>query len=185
MEKFINLDGSSICYTLTYKKVKHITLRVKAGGSVFVTAPVRTSVKDIENFISSKSNWLTSGVARLSKVTALEDIPVCLHTPAQCDEIILPYLKKYFPLFSETIGCTPTIKYRSMKTKWGICRPTLKTITFNKRLIDKPADAIEYVVLHEYIHFWHPNHGKGFYAELARLMPDYKEREKLLKSMHE
>ena len=45
----------------------------------------------------------------------------------------------------------------------------------------KPRAALEYVVLHEYVHFLHPNHQAGFHAEMARLMPDYLARRALLK----
>ena len=47
--------------------------------------------------------------------------------------------------------------------------------------MEKPLPAQEYVVLHEYVHFLHPNHGPAFHAEMARLMPDDKARRRLLR----
>ena len=43
-----------------------------------------------------------------------------------------------------------------------------------------PAECIEYVVLHEFAHFVHPNHSKDFYALVEKLMPDWKERREML-----
>ena len=43
------------------------------------------------------------------------------------------------------------------------------------------AAAQEYVVVHEFCHFAHPNHSPAFWAAVARVMPDYKARQALLK----
>ena len=43
------------------------------------------------------------------------------------------------------------------------------------------AAAQEYVVVHEFCHFAHPNHSPTFWAAVARVMPDYKARQALLK----
>ncbi len=74
----------------------------------------------------------------------------------------------------------PEIKIRHMTSRWGSCRPHKGSITLNSRLIEKPIRCIEYVVLHEFAHFIHPNHSKKFYDFVAMLMPDWKERRKML-----
>lgn len=76
---------------------------------------------------------------------------------------------------------TPVIKIRSMKSRWGSCIPVKKQITLNLKLIHYPIDFIEYVVLHEFVHFIHPNHSKEFYQVIETLMPDYKKRMELVK----
>ncbi|OYP38116.1 metal-dependent hydrolase [Lachnotalea glycerini] len=49
-------------------------------------------------------------------------------------------------------------------------------MSLNSKLIEAPRNCIEYVVLHEFTHFIHPNHSKKFYDFVAMLMPDWKER---------
>lgn len=44
-----------------------------------------------------------------------------------------------------------------------------------------PDEAIDYVIVHELAHIKHKNHSKAFYALIEKYLPDYKEREKLLK----
>jgi predicted metal-dependent hydrolase len=44
-----------------------------------------------------------------------------------------------------------------------------------------PEAAREYVVVHELAHLFEMNHSRRFYDIVARYMPDYKERNKLLK----
>ncbi|MCD7797226.1 MAG: M48 family metallopeptidase [Clostridiales bacterium] len=45
-----------------------------------------------------------------------------------------------------------------------------------------PPRAVDYVVVHELAHIRHHNHSKDFYAFVEKYMPDYKQREKLLKN---
>ena len=63
-----------------------------------------------------------------------------------------------------------------MTSRWGSCQTVKGIITLNSKLIEKPLRCIEYVVLHEFAHFIHPNHSKEFYDFVASLMPDWKER---------
>lgn len=85
------------------------------------------------------------------------------------------YYNQYWPIF-EKLGFQPIeIKYRNMKTTWGVCRPTKGTITFSKQLIHQPAIFIEYVVVHELCHLLHPNHSAQFYEAVTTLLPEWKE----------
>ncbi len=44
-----------------------------------------------------------------------------------------------------------------------------------------PEEAIDLVVVHELCHILEKNHGPRFYALLARYLPDWAERKKLLR----
>lgn len=74
----------------------------------------------------------------------------------------------------------PIIKVRYMTSRWGSCQSKRGVITLNSKLIEAPRNCIEYVVLHEFTHFIHPNHSKKFYDFVAMLMPDWKERKREL-----
>ena len=50
----------------------------------------------------------------------------------------------------------------------------------NLELIKTPKACIEYIALHEVLHFRYPNHNLSFYGALGNLISDWKEREKLL-----
>ena len=88
-------------------------------------------------------------------------------------EAMHPYFKKYVPVF-------PQIKFRKMTSRWGSCQPQKNILTFNTLLIETPVECIEYVVAHEFTHFLEANHSKNFYNKLEKIMPDWKQRKKLL-----
>ena len=85
-----------------------------------------------------------------------------------------------YPQFVPYGAPYPVWTVRSMTSRWGSCQPQTGKITLNSKLIFYPKEAIEYVVVHEFAHFAHPDHSKAFWTLVAEIMPDYKERKKLL-----
>ncbi len=97
---------------------------------------------------------------------------------AQCRSVFTEIMLQAYSLMQK-YGVSipmPTLRMRKMKTRWGSCTPTRGIITLNKRLLEYSRDCIEFVALHEFCHFIHPNHSKQFYNALSSLMPDWKER---------
>jgi predicted metal-dependent hydrolase len=73
------------------------------------------------------------------------------------------------------------IKITSARTRWGSCSAK-GTLCFTWRLVMAPLPVIDYVVVHELVHLTERNHGRSFWAKVATLMPDYKQKIKWLKS---
>ncbi|MEI6096412.1 MAG: YgjP-like metallopeptidase domain-containing protein, partial [Gammaproteobacteria bacterium] len=44
--------------TLTRKRIKNINLRISRDGSVHISAPLRASIHNIQQFIEQKQNWI-------------------------------------------------------------------------------------------------------------------------------
>lgn len=74
----------------------------------------------------------------------------------------------------------PQLASRKMTSRWGSCYPESNKIILNESLIKAPKDCIDYVVLHELIHFKYQNHSNDFYRLLTILMPDWQEKKKIL-----
>lgn len=54
------------------------------------------------------------------------------------------------------------IYIQKMKTRWGSCNPQKRNIRLNLELAKKPEICLEYIFLHELIHFFDPTHGTKF-----------------------
>ena len=98
----------------------------------------------------------------------------------QCRQVFGEIVAEVYPIFQKYGVAMPTLRIRDMETRWGSCLAKKGVITLNKRLLEAPRHCIEYVVTHEFCHFIHPNHSKQYYAFLTMLMPDWRERKKVL-----
>ena len=68
---------------------------------------------------------------------------------------------------------------RQIKQRWGSMSPAGRLL-LNRRLIEAPVDAIDYVITHELCHIAEPNHGAAFYELLDRVLPDWQHRKQRL-----
>ena len=100
----------------------------------------------------------------------------------QCKTVFGEIVEELYPIFQKYGVGPPLLRIRNMDTRWGSCLPGKGVITLNKRLLGAPRNCIEYVVMHEFCHFIHPNHSRHFYDFLIILMPDWKERKRVLDS---
>ncbi|MBQ8978609.1 MAG: M48 family metallopeptidase [Oscillospiraceae bacterium] len=78
-------------------------------------------------------------------------------------------------------GFTVTgVSIRTARSRWGSCS-SKKKINLSWRVIAAPPSAIDYVIVHELCHTLHMDHSSRFWAEVARIMPDYERAEQALK----
>ena len=63
---------------------------------------------------------------------------------------------------------------QQMKTKWGSCNPRARTIRLNTELAKKPKHCLEYIVVHEMVHFFERHHGDKFVSLMDRFMPQWR-----------
>ncbi len=94
--------------------------------------------------------------------------------------ILKQYVDKLYPIIKKYDIPYPGIFLKKMKTLWGSCTVDKNKITFNQYLTKAKPACVEYVVLHELVHFLYPNHSKKFYDFLSSYMPDWKERKRVL-----
>ena len=72
---------------------------------------------------------------------------------------------------------------QKMKTKWGSCNIEEGNIRLNLDLAKKPLLCLEYIILHELLHFKERQHNDRFKALLDKHMPDWRSRRDLLNQM--
>jgi len=89
-------------------------------------------------------------------------------------------LERIYPVMKKYGVAKPILKIRHMKTRWGSCLKKENTIVLNSELIKAPSFCVEYVILHELIHFIRRNHDREFLLFMTALMPDWQKRKHVL-----
>lgn len=162
---------------------KTIALEVTKNGNIIVRAPWYANRWDIERFVASKKDWLQQALDKLEKARS-EEVP-----HEEVDEKMLQELvkqaKKLIPPRVEYFAAMIGVEYgriaiRNQKTRWGSCS-SKGNLNFNCLLMLVPEDVRDYVIVHELCHLIELNHSPAFWAQVAKYIPDYKEKRKWLK----
>jgi len=76
--------------------------------------------------------------------------------------------------YAKLMGLEPgSIKVNSAKKRWGSCSSS-GNINFTWFLILADESSIDYVIVHELAHIIHLNHSDKFWAEVKKIIPEYK-----------
>lgn len=75
MLRVVSTKDRDINYTLTYKNVKNINLRIKFDGSVCVSAPKYIDVFRIDDFVISKGEYVLSSIEKFKKMQGFKKAP--------------------------------------------------------------------------------------------------------------
>lgn len=176
--------AGGVTYTLTRRRVRNINLRVRADGSVAVSAAPRVPAGAVDAFVAAHAAWVAAAQARAAARRAAE-AAAPLPDPAAAAAAITALCEAWFPRFAGICpgGRMPRIAVRDMKTRWGSCSLRTGTLAFSLRLCTMPRAAQEYVVVHEFCHFAHPDHSPAFWAAVGAALPDYRARRKMLRAV--
>lgn len=169
-------------YTLIRSDRRTLALEITPALEVIVRAPRRCGQKEIDRFVAEHTDWLDKHMAiqrqRQQKAAARQVTPEQEQLLRQQAARVIPERVAYY---SRLMGLTPTgIKITGAQKRFGSCSGK-NSLCFSWRLMQYPPAAIDYVVVHELAHIRHHDHSPAFYALIARYMPDYKQRQKLLK----
>ena len=69
---------------------------------------------------------------------------------------------------------------KDLSSVWGRCNYKTKKLNFNLKLLTKPIECIDYVVVHELCHIKIQGHQKDFWAFVESFLPNYAYLKKLL-----
>ena len=89
----------------------------------------------------------------------------------QLRELIPPLLTKWAVI----LGVQPAAwGIKRMKTKWGACNVDAKRIWLNLELAKKPAQCLEYIVVHEMMHLLERHHNDRFISLMDQHLPHWR-----------
>ena len=172
------MKDTNFGYQVIYSRRKTMAIQIR-NAEVIVRCPYGTKDSIIEAFVKSKSLWIQQNRNEQYLVSQLPK-----YTEAQIKELkaaakidLQQRVEKYAPVVGVSYS---KITIRQQKSRWGSCS-SKGSLSFNCLLMLAPEAVRDYVVVHELCHRRQMNHSALFWAEVARVLPEYKQYRKWLK----
>lgn len=74
----------------------------------------------------------------------------------------------------------PSYRIKALKSRWGSCS-SRDNINLSLWLMRLPQNLLDYVLVHELCHLLEMNHSPAFHQWVAKVLPDWRQREQALK----
>ncbi len=163
-------------YKVVRSKRRTLALEITPRGEVLVRAPLRASDAVIRSFVEGKERWIEAHLALVQERMAAEAAVPRL-TEAEREALrakAKPVLEARVAHFAPLAGVSwGRITIRTQRSRWGSCSAQ-GNLSFNALLLLAPPEVLDYVVVHELCHRKEMNHSSRFWAEVERLVPDWK-----------
>lgn len=169
-----------LTFALIRSRRKTVSIEVTRALDIVVRAPERTPLREIEKFVSARSQWIDAArdKQRLRGAMFPEPTPDEASALSALAKRILPGRVEHF---ARIMRLSPkSVRITGAKTRFGSCSPS-NGICFSYRLMRYAPEAVDYVVVHELAHIVHKNHGQAFYRLVESVLPDWKTRRRMLR----
>lgn len=177
MTKTLYLDTCPV--VVTWRAVKHFTLRLShTTGQVHLSAPLRATEAQVLKVIAAKANWIAKVYAKGQKAIAEHEEVLDPSLQTYLEEELRRFIPKWSGVLKVKVS---EIRIKQVRSYWGKCFPRTRRVYFALRLAKYPTEVIEYIVVHELLHFHIHNHGDSFHRAMDRLLPDWRLRDQQLK----
>ena len=173
-----------IVYELIRSRRRTLSVEVDAEGKVLVRSPRLMPKRRIDAFVEERADWIER--ARQRQVIRQQNLPDIREEDkalyVKKAKAVLPPKIEYY---ARRMGVVPTgLTVTSARTRFGSCSGKNR-LSFSWRLMAYPEAAIDYVVVHELAHIRYKDHSRAFYGFIESVLPDYRDRIKLLKGTQE
>ena len=170
---------------LIRSKRKTIAIEINADAQVVVRAPMGVPVSEINRFVGEKADWIDAHVRKMQQRIQEAENSNERELSKQEIRYLVTKAKRVIPqrvsYYADKMGLEyGRITIRLQKSRWGSCSGK-GNLNFNCLLVKAPEEIMDYVVVHELCHLKEMNHSPRFWAEVEKVLPDYKERRKWLK----
>ena len=165
-----------IPYQIIRASRKTISIQITPTGGVLVRCPRRMSTGDVQKFVESKRSWIETHLPKSPTLPPFtrEELRALAE---QAKKTIPERVAHFAPQVGVTWG---RITIRAQRSRWGSCS-SKGNLNFNCLLMLSPPEVLDYVVVHELCHRKELNHSPAFWTEVAKVLPDYRTRQKWLK----
>ncbi|MFA4999736.1 MAG: SprT family zinc-dependent metalloprotease [Patescibacteria group bacterium] len=177
--KKIIIAGRSLEYVLrTNPRARHLRLSVKIDGCLVVTKPRFLSEFFVERFMREKERWIIKKINHFKNFSSSSAMVTnsanrrsdYLKRREEARALVFERLEHFNNFYGFKYN---KVAIRNQTTRWGSCSKK-GNLNFSYRLLDLPAPARDYVIIHELCHLREFNHSPRFWALVARTCPGYK-----------
>ena len=172
---------------VVYSRRRTLGLEVRADGRVILRAPKGLSNQAVMDFVKERQAWIvqkwfeTERIRRQKAERPPRDYEQNQALEAQYRKEARRRITERAAYFAEKMGVDyGRIAIKAAKTRWGSCSAR-GNLNFHWKLILMPPAILDYVVVHELAHRIEMNHSPRLWAQVERILPDYRERRRWLK----
>ena len=170
-----------VSYRLIRSGRRTVSLEITRDLEILVRAPQRMPRAQIDAFVGSRRSWLETHMAKARERAARTPPAPTEEEREACIRKARELIPRRVEHYSRIMGLTPAgISITGAEKRFGSCSGKNR-LCFSWRLMLYPPEAVDYVVVHELAHIRHKNHGRDFYALVSSILPDYRQREALLR----
>jgi predicted metal-dependent hydrolase len=162
---------------------KTIAMKIDSPDCLVVRVPRAMPNPDIDAFIKKHWDWITRHL-QLAQAWEAQKASIGKFSEEEIKDLAdqaLKIIPERVAFFAHHMGIRyGRITIRNQKTRWGSCS-SKGNLNFNCLLMLVPPDVRDFVIVHELCHLREMNHSPRFWAEVAKVIPDYREHRKWLK----
>ena len=169
----------SFSYQIIRSRRKSVSIHILPDGMVEVRCPLIASEKSIHEIVCKKANWIENKLLEIKSAP-----PVIPFTAGELQAMTKQAKENFIPLvkyYANHLGIScGRITIRHQKSRWGSCSAK-GNLSLNCLLMLTPPEVQKYVIIHELCHFRQMNHSFKFWAEVEKIVPDYRKSQLWLK----
>ena len=164
---------------------KSLAIEVTRDATVLVRAPFFLPMFRIRGFVAQREEWILEHVLQAKQRKMERVLSGENEISAERIRFLTAQARMHLPVrtacFAKQMGVQyERISIRHQKTRWGSCSGR-GNLNFNCMLMAMPESIQDYVIVHELCHLKEMNHSPAFWAQVEKVLPDYKERRAWLK----
>ena len=171
----VEINGVGIVLFERSKRARHVIIYVRPFTGVRVAVPGRLSFKNAEEFVHARITWIQKHLKRIEQYERVNGSVSDSTTSFNRAQAKTSLIKRLEVLSARYGFSYNRVFIRNQQTRWGSCSQK-NNISLNIILTRLPAELMDYVILHELVHTRYKHHGKAFWAELDRFVPNSKKR---------
>ncbi|MBE6777909.1 MAG: M48 family metallopeptidase [Ruminococcaceae bacterium] len=169
-------------YTLIRSSRRTLSLEIAPDLTVLVRAPHLCGKGRIDRFVEAHRDWIDRHMAAAQRrQKAQQARQVSAEEEARLRCLAQAYIPQRVAVFARQMAVAPAgVRITSAQKRFGSCSGK-NSLCFSWRLMQYPPEAVDYVVVHELAHVIHHDHSAAFWALVEKHMPDYRQRQDLLR----